>query len=127
MFRPQPISTLFPYTTLFRSLYIRSQLVETPELLKADKPEAIPISDLLRRYALEVVLALGISIISNASFYILAYIPTYGVKTLHLPQSVGFTATLIGGLILAIGCPLFGNRSDKIPRPLMMVVTCVLF
>src|SRR5437763_3991620 len=108
-------------------LYIRSKLVETPEFLKAEKPETIPISDLLRRYPLEVVLALGISIISNASFYILAYIPTYGVKTLHLPQSTGFTATLIGGLILAIGCPLFGHWSDKIPRPLIMVVTCVLF
>jgi MFS transporter, MHS family, proline/betaine transporter len=108
-------------------LYIRSKLVETPEFLETEKPETLPISDLLHRYPLEVLLALGISIISNASFYILAYIPTYGVKTLHLPQSTGFTATLIGGLILAIGCPLFGHWSDKIPRPLIMVVTCVLF
>jgi MFS transporter, MHS family, proline/betaine transporter len=108
-------------------LYIRSKLVETPEFLETEKPETLPISDLLHRYPLGVVLALGISIISNASFYILAYIPTYGVKTLHLPQSTGFTATLIGGLILAIGCPLFGHWSDKIPRPLIMVVTCVLF
>jgi MHS family proline/betaine transporter-like MFS transporter len=109
-------------------LYIRSKLVETPEFLKAEKPETIPISDLLRRYPREVLLALGISIISNASFYILAYIPTYGVKTLHLPQSAGFTATLIGGLILAIGCPLAGHWSDKMTsRPLIMVVTCWLF
>ena len=41
--------------------------------------------------------------------------------------STGFTATLIGGLILAIGCPLFGHWSDKISRPLIMVVTCSLF
>jgi MHS family proline/betaine transporter-like MFS transporter len=82
----------------------------------------------LRRYPREVLLALGISIISNASFYILAYIPTYGVKTLHLPQSAGFTATLVGGLILAIGCPLAGHWSDKMTsRPLIMVVTCWLF
>jgi MHS family proline/betaine transporter-like MFS transporter len=65
--------------------------------------------------------------ISNSSFYILAYIPTYGVKTLHLPQATGFTATLVGGLILAIGCPLFGHWSDKISRPLIMVVACSLF
>src|SRR5207248_1778615 len=39
--------------------------------LRAEKPETMPISDLLRRYPLEVLLALGISIISNASFYIL--------------------------------------------------------
>ena len=108
-------------------LYIRAKLVETPDFLEAEKPETMPIADLLRRYPLEVVLALGISIISNASFYILAYIPTYGEKTLHLPASIGFTATLIGGLILAIGCPLAGHWSDKISRPLIMVITCLLF
>jgi MFS transporter, MHS family, proline/betaine transporter len=108
-------------------LYIRAKLVETPEFLEAEKPETIPITDLLRRYPLEVLLALGISIISNASFYILAYIPTYGVKTLHLPQSTGFTATLVGGLILAIGCPLAGHWSDSLPRPRLMVITCWLF
>jgi len=75
-----------------------------------------------------VLLALGISIISNSSFYILAYIPTYGVKTLHLPASTGFTATLIGGAILAIGCPLAGHWSDKLPRRTwLMVITCWLF
>jgi MHS family proline/betaine transporter-like MFS transporter len=74
-----------------------------------------------------VLLALGISIISNSSFYILAYIPTYGVKTLHLPASTGFTATLVGGAILAIGCPLAGYWSDKLPRPLLMVIACWLF
>jgi MHS family proline/betaine transporter-like MFS transporter len=109
-------------------LYVRSKIVETPEFIEAEKPETTPIKDLLRRHPLPVLLALGISIISNASFYILAYIPTYGVKTLHLPASTGFTATLVGGLILAIGCPLAGYLSDKLPqRPLLMVITCWLF
>jgi MHS family proline/betaine transporter-like MFS transporter len=108
-------------------LYVRAKVVETPEFVEAELPPTIPISDLLRRYPLPVLLGLGISIISNSSFYILAYIPTYGVKTLHLPESTGFTATLIGGLILAIGCPLFGHWSDKISRPLIMVVACWLF
>jgi MHS family proline/betaine transporter-like MFS transporter len=108
-------------------LYVRAKVVETPEFLQAEKPATIPISDVLRRHPLPVLLALGISIISNSSFYILAYIPTYGVKTLHLPASTGFTATLIGGAILAIGCPLAGYWSDKLPRPLLMVITCWLF
>ena len=109
-------------------LYVRAKIVETPEFLEAEKPATIPISDVLRRHPLPVLLALGISIISNSSFYILAYIPTYGVKTLHLPASTGFTATLIGGAILAIGCPLAGYWSDKLPRrPLLMVITCWLF
>src|SRR5207249_3058140 len=51
-----------------------------------------------------------------------------GVKTLHLPASTGFTATLIGGAILAIGCPVAGYWSDKIARrPLLMVISCWLF
>jgi MHS family proline/betaine transporter-like MFS transporter len=108
-------------------LYIRAKVVETPEFLEAEVPPTIPISDLLRRHPLPVLLALGISIISNSSFYILAYIPTYGVKTLHLPAYVGFVATLIGGMFLAIGCPLAGHWSDKIARPLIMLITCWLF
>jgi len=108
-------------------LYIRAKVVETPEFVEAELPPTIPLTDLLRRHPLPVLLALGISIISNSSFYILAYIPTYGQKTLHLPASTGFTATLVGGLILAIGCPLFGHWSDKISRPLLMVITCWLF
>jgi MFS transporter, MHS family, proline/betaine transporter len=108
-------------------LYVRAKVVETPEFVEAELPPTIPISDLLRRHPLPVLLALGISIISNSSFYILAYIPTYGQKTLHLPASTGFTATLIGGAILAIGCPLFGHWSDKISRPLLMVIACWLF
>jgi MHS family proline/betaine transporter-like MFS transporter len=108
-------------------LYIRAKIVETPEFVEAELPPTVPISDLLRRHPMAVLLALGISIISNSSFYILAYIPTYGQKTLHLPASTGFTATLIGGAILAIGCPLAGHWSDKISRPLLMVITCCLF
>ena len=109
-------------------LYVRAKVVETPEFLEAEKPATIPIRDVLRRHPLPVLLALGISIISNSSFYILAYIPTYGVKTLHLPASTGFTATLIGGAILAIGCPLAGYWSDKLPRRTrLMVITCWLF
>ena len=108
-------------------LYIRARMAETPDFLAAEKAPRVPIGDLLRRHPLTVLLGLGISIISNSSFYILAYIPTYGEKTLHLPASTGFTATLVGGAILAIGCPLFGHWSDRISRPLLMVIACWLF
>jgi MHS family proline/betaine transporter-like MFS transporter len=108
-------------------LYVRSKVVDTPEFIKAEKPETIPIKDLLQRHPLPVLLALGISIISNSSFYLMLYIPTFGVKQLHLPEYTGFVATLVGGLILAVGCPLAGHWSDRIPRPLLMVITCWLF
>jgi MHS family proline/betaine transporter-like MFS transporter len=109
-------------------LYIRAKVVETPEFLEAEKPTTAPIKDLLRRHPLAVLLGLGISIISNSSYYLLLYIPTYGVKTLHLPAYTGFVATLIAGTILAIGCPVAGHWSDKIVRrPLIMMIMVWLF
>jgi MHS family proline/betaine transporter-like MFS transporter len=108
-------------------LYVRAKVVETPEFLEAQKPAATPIMEVLRRHPMAVLLGLGISIISNSSFYILAYIPTYGVKTLHLPASTGFIATLLGGAVLAIGCPLFGLWSDKTSRSSIMMAACWLF
>ena len=108
-------------------LYIRWRLSETPEFLEAEKPESMPIRELLTRHPLAVVLALGASIISNSSFYILLYIPTFGQKQLHLPAYTGFIATLIGGVVLAVGCPIFGHWSDKMARPRIMVATGWLF
>ncbi|MBV8778410.1 MAG: MFS transporter [Alphaproteobacteria bacterium] len=109
-------------------LYIRWKLSETQEFIEAEQPESMPIRELLSKYPLAVLLALGASIISNSSFYILAYIPTYGQKTLHLPAYTGFTATLVGGFVLAIFSPIFGHLSDKMAfRPRIMVVSAWLF
>ena len=108
-------------------LYIRSRLTETQEFLEAEQPEGMRISALLSQHPLPVLLAIGASIISNSSFYILLYIPTYGQKTLGLPAYTGFIATLVGGIVLAVGAPLFGHWSDKIARPRIMVVTAWLF
>ena len=109
-------------------LYVRAKIVETSEFIEAEKPKTMPLKILLRRHPVPVLLGLGISIISNSAFYILAYMPTYGVRTLHLPASTAFTATLIGGALLAIGCPLAGHWSDRLAkRPTLMLATCWLF
>jgi MFS transporter, MHS family, proline/betaine transporter len=108
-------------------LYIRSRLAETPEFLASGQREATPIRELLSKHPLSLVLGVGVSAISNSSFYILLYIPTYGQRTLGLPAYTGFVATLVGGVVLAVFCPLFGHWSDKIARPRIMVVTAWLF
>src|SRR5215469_3444009 len=108
-------------------LYIRSRMAETPEFLKAAKPTTIPIGDLLRRQPVQVLLALGASIISNSSYYLLLYIPTYAIKQLHLPASTGFIATLVGGVILGIFSLVAGHWSDTTPRARIMLVMAWLF
>jgi MHS family proline/betaine transporter-like MFS transporter len=109
-------------------LYIRARVAETPEFRMAQKPATVPIGELLRRQPLAVLLALGASIISNSSYYLLLYIPTYGVKTLHLPAYTSFVATLVGGIILGVFSVVAGYWSDKtVPRTRIMLITAWLF
>jgi MHS family proline/betaine transporter-like MFS transporter len=108
-------------------LYIRARMSETQEFIDAEKPSTVPIGELLRRHPIPVLLALGISIISNSSYYLLLYIPTYGIKQLHLPAYTGFVATLVGGIILAVFSLVAGHWSDKTPRPRIMLWMGVLF
>src|SRR5215469_16755908 len=104
-------------------LYIRSRMPETPEFLDAAKPKRVPIGDLLRKHPVSALLAFGAAIISNSSYYLLLYIPTYGLKTLHLPAYTGFAATLVGGIILAFFSVVAGYWSDRIKsRPRIMLV-----
>ena len=108
-------------------LYIRSKMVETPEFLDTTQQHAVPIRELLHRHPIPVLLALGASIVSNASYYLLLYIPTYGVKQLHLPASTGFIAILVGGIVLAIFSVVAGYWSDRTPRTRIMLAMGWLF
>jgi MFS transporter, MHS family, proline/betaine transporter len=109
-------------------LYIRARMSETPEFVEAEKPARVPIRELLQRQPIPVLLALGASIVSNASYYLLVYVPTYAVKNLHLPEYTGFAATLVGGILLATFSVLAGHWSDKTqPRVRIMLITGVLF
>jgi MHS family proline/betaine transporter-like MFS transporter len=96
-------------------LYIRRRLDETPEYVEIE-PTRTPVRDMLRAHPIEALLAIGVSAISNSSAYIILYIPTYAMKELHLPQATGFTATLVGAVILGIASPFAGHLSDKFGR-----------
>jgi MFS transporter, MHS family, proline/betaine transporter len=107
-------------------LYIRRRLDETPEYVEI-KPTRTPVRDMLRAHPLEALLAVGISAISNSSAYIILYIPTYAIKELHLPQTTGFTATLVGAIVLGLASPVAGHLSDKFGRSGLLKATGWLF
>lgn len=107
-------------------LYIRSRVVETEAFVEA-KPVPVPIRVLLTDQPGQVLLALGASVVSNASYYLLLYIPTYAIKTLHLHPSTGFVATLVGGVMLTVFSLLAGHGSDKTDRTRIMLWTAFLF
>jgi MHS family proline/betaine transporter-like MFS transporter len=107
-------------------LYIRRRLDETPEYVEI-KPTRTPVRDVLREHPIECLLAMGAAIISNSSAYIILYIPTYAMKELHLPQATGFTATLVGAIILGLASPVAGHFSDKLGRSGILIGTAWLF
>jgi len=106
--------------------YIRRHVDETPEFL-AVRATATPVRDVLGQQWGRVLLAVGIVVVSTSSNYLILYMPTYAVKQLSLPQSSGFVATLLGGLILTCGSPLIGHLSDSTGRTRIMQVAAVLF
>jgi MFS transporter, MHS family, proline/betaine transporter len=106
--------------------YIRRHASETPEFLAA-KPADTPIREVLLRQRNRVLLAIGVAIVSNSSNYLILYMPTYAVMQLHLPASSGFVATLLGGIILTVGSPVFGHWSDMTGRSSIMVTAAALF
>ena len=81
----------------------------------------------MRRHPVPILLAIGASIVSNSSNYLILYIPTYAVKQLGLPQSTGFVATLVGAVVLTVVAPIAGHSSDKIGRTRPMLAMTVVF
>jgi len=107
-------------------LYIRRHVGETPEF-EAKGPARAPIRDMFVAHWDRLLMCIGVVVLSTSSNYIILYMPTYAIRELHLPQTLGFIATMLGGILLTFGAPAFGHISDKIGRVNMMIIVTLLF
>src|SRR5690348_7603473 len=107
-------------------LYIRKHVGETPEF-REEGPAPAPLRQMFAKHWDRLLMCMGVVILSTSSNYIILYMPTYAIRQLHLPQSLGFAATLIGGILLTFGAPFFGHLSDRVGRVRMMMVVSLLF
>jgi MHS family proline/betaine transporter-like MFS transporter len=105
-------------------IYIRNHVEDAtpPAAAKDDKP----VQEVLLRQKLCTILAIGALAVSTAVNYLIIYMPTYVVKTLKLPASVGFTASLCAGIALTVLTPIAGIISDRIGRTTHMIGMGVL-
>ena len=104
-------------------IYIRNHLEDaTPPPAQ----HASPIREVLLRQKFRVLLGIGAIAISTAVNYLIIYMPTYAVKTLNLPPTVGFVATFAAGLVLTFLTPIAGIISDKVGRTNHMIVVTLL-
>jgi MHS family shikimate/dehydroshikimate transporter-like MFS transporter len=101
-------------------LFIRLRIMETPAFRQVQESQTeaqMPILDVLRTYPKNVLLAMGMRIAENGTFYILtAFVLTYVVQEVGLEQGTGLTGVIIAATIGLFTIPIFGALSDRIGR-----------
>ena len=100
-------------------IYIRNH-VDDASPPPAAKHESV-VGKVLLSQKLRVVLAIGALAVSTAVNYLIVFMPTYVAKTLNLPPSVGFIASLFAQVAVALLTPVAGALSDKISRTTHMI------
>ena len=73
-----------------------------------------------------MLLAIGALAVSTAVNYLIVYMPTYVVKTLHLAPTVGFVAAFAAGIAVTLIAPFAGMVSDRIGRTTHVIIAGLL-
>lgn len=63
-----------------------------------------------------VATAIGLIVLGTAAVYTLVFLPSYAIRSLHLPASYGFLAGVVTGVLQLALVPVFGALSDRIGR-----------
>ncbi|PVZ19680.1 MULTISPECIES: MFS transporter [unclassified Pseudomonas] len=96
--------------------YIRHRMDETPAYRGEPAPDS-PLREVARDYPRQTLISFSLIVLWTVCTYaILFYIPSYATRVLKLPSDVGFSAGLLGGLVLVIATPVVGRLSDRYGR-----------
>jgi MHS family proline/betaine transporter-like MFS transporter len=106
--------------------YIRSRMEETPEFLEAGAART-PLRDLFTGQWDRLLLIIGAIAVSTGAQYMLVYMPTYAIRELHLPQSIGFIAAMAAAALQTIVVPFVGIWVDRVGQTRMMIGSAILF
>jgi MHS family proline/betaine transporter-like MFS transporter len=88
--------------------------------------QASPVREVFARQKVRVLLAVGALAVSTAVNYLIVYMPTYVVKTLHLAPTVGFVAAFAAGIAVTLIAPFAGMISDRIGRTTHVIIAGLL-
>jgi MHS family proline/betaine transporter-like MFS transporter len=106
--------------------YVRSRMAETPEFLDAGAARA-PLRELLVGQWDRLLLTTGAVVTSTSSQYMIVFMPSYAIKELHLPQSVGFLAAVLAAALQTLVVPFVGLWVDKVGQIPIMIGAAILF
>ncbi|HLU95899.1 MAG TPA: MFS transporter [Thermobifida alba] len=105
-------------------LWIRMAISESPVFQEAARraeqsgaPERAPILEVLRHQWREVLIAMGVRMAENVSYYVVtAFILVYATQQANLDNSLVLNAVLIGSAVHFVSIPLWGALSDRLGR-----------
>jgi MFS family permease len=110
-------------------LFMRSKIPETLDLEAPTTHHSLGgvLGSLFTEHARPVVLALLVIMAGTISTYILSYMTTYAMTTLHMPAGVSIAATMVVGFATFVFSVLSGWLADRWGRkPLLIVPRVVL-
>jgi MHS family proline/betaine transporter-like MFS transporter len=105
-------------------LYIRNN-IEDAKAPPAAKHDA-PVRSVFMTQKFPVLLAVGTIAIATAVNYLIIYMPTYVVKTLNLPSTIGYLAAFAAAIAAISLNPVAGFISDRVGRTPYMITMGVL-
>jgi MFS transporter, MHS family, proline/betaine transporter len=108
---------------------LRTRIADPPEHRRTHEPGGTPFRDVITRHPKEAFASGALITLSTICTYtLLIYTPVYAVRALRLPQSAGFTATMVGTITAGVLIPIFGHFVDSLgPRWLLRVAPVLLF
>ncbi|MBV8394418.1 MAG: MFS transporter, partial [Alphaproteobacteria bacterium] len=109
------------------ALYLRRAMPETmEEQSDAGGRETRAMASTLYRHLGLLVLAVLLILGGTVSTYVANYLTTYAIKTLHFPDSISLSATLVGGCSTFLFALAGGWLADRYGRRRVMIVPRVL-
>jgi MHS family proline/betaine transporter-like MFS transporter len=106
------------------AIYIRAQLAETADFRAAAAGSA--------RVRLGVhwrglAIAIGLIVLGTVAVYTILFLPTYAVRSLHLPASEGYASGIVTAVLQVVLVPVFGALSDRIGRTPAPIAAAIAF
>lgn len=104
--------------------YIRSKMDETPEFSTVEKVNSAFLSTVTTHLP-RLLTSAGIVALASIAVYLILYMPTFAVKSLHLPGYAGYLGGIIAGLVALEGTPFVGNLADRVGAAKVMTYAAV--
>lgn len=105
-------------------LYIRSRMSETPDF-EATETVKSPLWSTIGHNTARVVTGAGLVGLATISVYLILFMPTFAVKSLHLPAYAGYLGGIISGLVTLVGVPYIGSLADRVGPVVIMRAAAV--